>query len=271
MGSIDTVKSKLRGRLERHAPGADGATVHLGAYYGVNLRVAPRYALDSALKVDLDILGPWLTATKGGVPVQFIQIGAFDGCTNDPVHDLVQRFGWRGILVEPQPGPFERLRQTYAGSDNLELVNAAVSAQPGTMTLWRVGDPQPSDPEWVEQSASFDRDHLIRHTHWRQDLIDRIVGLPVQTVTLQELFARSPSPVDVLQIDAEGYDAQIVAMLDGIEHRPTIVRFEHRNLLPTQHAAAVAQLAGHGYRIAVNQDDTIAVLNEPGRGTTATY
>jgi FkbM family methyltransferase len=268
---MNTVKSKLRGRLERHAPSAAGTTLNLGAAYGINLRVAPRRALESALKVDLDILGPWLTAIKGNVPVQFLQIGAFDGITNDPMHDLVERFGWRGILVEPQPGPFERLRHTYAGYGNLELVNAAVSTQPGTMTLWRVADWQPSDPEWVEQSASFDRDHLIRHTHWRQDLIDRIVGLPVETVTLRDLFARSPAPVDVLQIDAEGYDARIVAMLDGIEHRPTIVRFEHRNLLPADHAEAVARLAGHGYRIGVNEDDTIAVLYEPGRGTTATY
>jgi len=269
MGTIETVKSKLRGRLERHAPGADGATLRLGASYGFNLRVAPPAALDSALKVDLDILGPWLSAIKGDV--QFIQIGAFDGLTNDPIHDLVERFGWRGILVEPQPGPFQRLCQTYAGHPGLELVNAAVSAQPGPMTLWSVADPQPSDPEWVEQSASFDRDHLVRHTHWRQDLIDRIVGVPVETVTLGELLARSSAPVDVLQIDAEGYDAKIVAMLDATEHRPTIVRFEHRNLLPTDHADAVARLAARGYRIGVNEDDTIAVLYDPGRGTTATF
>jgi len=244
-------------------------TLRVGSTYGVNLRMQPPAALDAALMVDLDILGPWLTAVKGNV--QFIQIGAFDGFTNDPIHDLVERFAWRGILVEPQPEPFERLCATYSGYDGLELVNAAVGEEAGRKTMWRVADPQPSDPEWIEQSTSFDRDHLIRHTHGRQDLIDRIVGVSTETVTLEELFARSAAPVDVLQIDAEGYDAHIVALLDKIAQRPTIVRFENRNLLPTEHADAVARLTRRGYRINVNEDDTVAVLYEPGRGTTATY
>jgi len=268
--SVTLVTSKLRNRLERHAPaGVGGGTLRLGASYGIKLRVQPPAALDASLKVDLDILGPWLSAIKESV--QFIQIGAFDGLTNDPIHDLVERFGWRGTLVEPQRGPFERLRQTYAGYDGLEFVNAAVAAPGASMTLWHVADARSTDPEWIEQSASFDRDHLVRHTHGRQDLIDRIIGAPVETVSLQELFARASAPVDVLQIDAEGHDARIVAMLDDVAQSPTIVRFEHRNLVAADHADAVARLADRGYRIGVNDDDTIAVLYRPGRGTTATH
>jgi hypothetical protein len=33
----------------------------------------------------------------------FIQVGAFDGITTDPLHKYITRYGWRGILMEPQP------------------------------------------------------------------------------------------------------------------------------------------------------------------------
>ncbi len=35
--------------------------------------------------------------------LHFIQIGANDGVTNDPIHDLVKSYHWKGVLVEPLP------------------------------------------------------------------------------------------------------------------------------------------------------------------------
>lgn len=246
---------------------SSGVSVPISRGGGLNTRVAPLAALRAPLQIDLDILGPWLSTTQD--EVTFIQIGAFDGLANDPLHDLVRRFRWRGILVEPQPEPFQRLRQTYAGQDGLEFINAAVADQAGSVTLWRVVDPRPDDPWWVGQSASFDRDHLVAHVAERPDLIERIQGVSVPAVTLPELFARASRPVDVLQVDAEGYDAHIVAMLDGVSHSPTIVRFEHRHLSAAEHADAVGRLAARGYRFAINADDTLAVRYRPGRGSTA--
>ena len=45
------------------------------------------------------VLGDFLLSTND---VFFIQIGAFDGIHDDPLFKLVRRFGWPGILVEPQ-------------------------------------------------------------------------------------------------------------------------------------------------------------------------
>lgn len=43
----------------------------------------------------------------------FIQIGAHDGIMDDPIHEWIERFGWRGIFVEPQSAPFNRLKTGY--------------------------------------------------------------------------------------------------------------------------------------------------------------
>jgi FkbM family methyltransferase len=245
-----------------------GLTLNGRGTRALNLRLAPATALRSPLQVDLEIIGAWLSATKP--QVGFVQIGAFDGRTNDPIYDLVLRHGWQGVLVEPQPEPFTRLRETYADVDGLVLVNAAVAEQRGSMTLWRVGNPQPDDPWWVAQAASFSREHLVGHISDRPDLHDRIIGQAVEAMTLSDVFERSPAPVDILQIDAEGYDAKIVAMLDQIDVPPTVVRFEHRNLSPADHASTIDRLAGRGYRFVTGEDDTLAVRHTAGRGSTAT-
>ena len=44
----------------------------------------------------------------------FLQVGAFDGRTDDPIYPLVEEFGIRGIVVEPQPEMLETLRASYA-------------------------------------------------------------------------------------------------------------------------------------------------------------
>ena len=38
-------------------------------------------------------------------------VGAFDGVENDPTSQFIRKRRCRAILVEPQPGPFERLRE----------------------------------------------------------------------------------------------------------------------------------------------------------------
>src|SRR5271165_1303468 len=43
----------------------------------------------------------------------FVQIGAYDGYDCDPIQKFIRRYGWNGILVEPQPDAFEKLRQNY--------------------------------------------------------------------------------------------------------------------------------------------------------------
>lgn len=50
-----------------------------------------------------------LCAAEGRRP-WFLQIGANDSATHDPLHELIRARGWRGALVEPNPAAFERLR-----------------------------------------------------------------------------------------------------------------------------------------------------------------
>ena len=43
----------------------------------------------------------------------FLQIGAFDGESRDPLFQAVRKYGLNGVLVEPQKPTFERLCENY--------------------------------------------------------------------------------------------------------------------------------------------------------------
>src|SRR5437016_6633062 len=43
----------------------------------------------------------------------FLQIGAFDGIVDDPIHPLVEQFGLRGLVVEPQDRKSTRLNSSH--------------------------------------------------------------------------------------------------------------------------------------------------------------
>jgi hypothetical protein len=70
----------------------------------------------------------------------FVQIGAYDGREHDPIQAFVRRCRWRGILVEPQPEAFERLRRNYAGSPGLIFENVAIADHEGSLPLFMIKD-----------------------------------------------------------------------------------------------------------------------------------
>jgi FkbM family methyltransferase len=84
----------------------------------------------------------------------FMQIGAHDGCSADPIHHLVQQYHWRGLLVEPQPKAFAKLKQTYEDESQLIFENALIGRENGFATLYTIRDEKSMIPFWLSQSAS---------------------------------------------------------------------------------------------------------------------
>lgn len=178
----------------------------------------------------------------------FVQIGAFDGQADEPMHSLIRKYGWRGILIEPQREAFERLQATYADQPQLSFQNVAIGPEDGNATLYTLRG-------GATQIASLDREHLIHHAKSRADIVPQ----EVPTRTLSSLLRELGNPrVDLLQIDAEGYDAHIIRSLDFTRVRPAIIRYEHSNLLPHDVEGCIELLAEHGYRIMLEDADTLA-------------
>lgn len=189
----------------------------------------------------------------------FLQVGAYDGISGDPIHWYVENCGWNGILVEPQRHGFDRLRENYGDRDGLEFVNAAVAETRERRTLFTLADPHAADlPEWAPQIASFSIENVLKHRHQISDLEGRIVERRVDCVTMEDLVRMAGGPIDLIQIDTEGFDYEILKMIDFESVRPGIVHFEHKHLGSEDRDAALSLLMRSGYRVLVEPTDVTA-------------
>jgi FkbM family methyltransferase len=210
----------------------------------------------SELSLDLDMV---LSHYRIEHPdVSYLQVGAFDGIAGDPIYHLIERHALRGILVEPQKDAFERLKANYARFPDFRFVNAAIANRDGASILYRI-KPEARGPEWLHQIASFDREVLMRHAQKVPGLESMIEMETVRSLTFSTLFKEiGIDRVDMLQIDAEGLDAEILKQFDVGLRKPAIVRFEHKHLRLADHEIAIGSLVDHGYKVTSFSTDTLA-------------
>lgn len=206
------------------------------------------------------VLGDYLLRRRSEQPFFFVQVGALDGITDDPLHDHVERLGWEGLVVEPQPRYFAALCETYRGHPGVRPVQAVIAHERGTATLYTVGDADAGDlPDWAAGLASLSRETLERHEVFLPGLARRIEETAVEAITFDDLLARAPrGTIDLVQIDVEGFDVEILSMIDLARLAPPLVRFEHRHLSRAEYRRAVALLRDAGYRIFPERWDTCA-------------
>ncbi len=179
----------------------------------------------------------------------FLQIGAFDGQVGDEIFELIKRFPVRGVLVEPQPSAYEKLKVLHGERENLLLVNGAIDRVAGKRPFYM------STKEDVE-FASFDRNHLLRHGLASQEIVSHEINcLTVDDVLRMANF----ETVDLLQVDAEGYDYEILKSIDFDRVCPKIVRFEYRHFSDSDLQECLKMLAARGYRFLTEKLDLIAV------------
>lgn len=195
----------------------------------------------------------------GNRELKFIQIGAFDGILEDPLRKYIDTHGWRGVLVEPQPGPAGRLRELYKGNDRVSVLEAAIAAEAGVRAFFAVDSPEA--PAWAGALASFDRSVILRHAGALPGVERMIKETTVNCITFDRILDETmPGDVDLLQIDAEGSDAAILALFPFDRVRPAIVHWEVCHLSLRERESCFDRLAPYGYRFAPSGSlDNLAV------------
>ncbi|MEM7217197.1 MAG: FkbM family methyltransferase [Pseudomonadota bacterium] len=194
----------------------------------------------------------------------FVQIGANDGQSHDPLSTFVRANRLRGLVVEPLPDAFERLRAFYAGCPGVKPVNVAIHAEQTRVTLHR---PRPELGARSSGIASLDPERYKLTSRRTGIGAADMVAIDVPAMTLADLFERERiDHLDALVIDTEGYDFEILRGLDLDRYRPSIVRFEHGVYsgvaARAQLREALLRFYDHGYSIAMERVDALAWLQE---------
>jgi FkbM family methyltransferase len=178
----------------------------------------------------------------------FMQVGAYDGLSTDPLRKYIARCGWRGVMLEPQPRPARNLRKLYESTPDLVVMEAAVDGARGRRSLYTVECDEL--PKWVGGMASFDRSHIERQEHLIPGLSSKIRELTIECVTFDDVLDKlPPGRLDLLQIDAEGADGYLLSLFPFDRARPAIVHWEIKNMSRAQQEATLEPLCDLGYRI----------------------
>src|SRR5215510_3473604 len=138
----------------------------------------------------------------------FVEVGA-----NDPEQWSqsfhLEKLGWRGIVVEPQPHLAELLRQRRKAKV-YEVACSAPENSGQRMTLYLAGGHSSFDPR------------LKVVTVRPQGTLD----VPLRTLDEILADAGAPSPIDLVAVDVEGHEIEVLRGFDFTRWRPRLVLVE---------------------------------------------
>jgi FkbM family methyltransferase len=144
------------------------------------------------------------------------------------------------------------------------LERVAISDRAETRWLYYIPQ-QEIDGRWLAPGfqgvASLSREHVAKNLNAVGVGPDCIEAVAVDCDTLDAVLARNRvTGLDVLCVDAEGYDYEVLRQLDFKKLRPRLILYEHYNLGRNLGEARML-LKQNGYRI-VNCGtlDSLAVL-----------
>ena len=196
-----------------------------------------------------------------GQEFTFIQVGAFDGITKDPLFKYIRKCGWRGVLIEPQPSSAAQLRKLYGDNHKIIVCEAALDSAHTKRTLFTVE----SDvvPIWARGMASFEKENITKNSHLVPGVETMIRELVVNCISFEDVMQMLPlSRLDLLQVDAEGADGYILSLFPFDFVKPAIVHWESKNLAKVQQETVLEMLRKHRYRFARSgEEDMLAVLD----------
>ncbi len=208
------------------------------------------------------------------VPPFVVQIGAMDGVRFDLLHPHLIEGGWRGVLAEPLPDMFERLRETYAEHPELTLANCAIADYDGTLTLERIKPEIVASglirEEALGMASAFKDDRfrkeIIASGHYPDAANDYVESVDVACLTLPHFLEQHGiTEIHVMMIDTEGADWMIARQLDLDRFRPSLVCLEYHHLSGDDMRDCCAKFLKHGYQFALCQEDNENLLFYLGR------
>ena len=156
-----------------------------------------------------------------------IQIGANDGHSFDELSFFLKKFKITSILVDPIPEFFDELKLNYSKYDNIKLENVAISEHDNNTFLYSVKKRYRDNyGGHAKAISSFNLNHLLKHGIKKQ----HIEKLNINSISIKNLLNKYKlKSIDLLYVDAEGYDGEIILSFlnEEIDCKAIIFEFIH--------------------------------------------
>ena len=156
-----------------------------------------------------------------------IQIGANDGLRFDELNQFIKNKKPKSILVEPIKVYCDELKKNYSSYKNVFIENSAISTDSNKTDgyLYKVSNKFLNNyDDHVLGINSFDKNHLSKHGVKSSHIIKEEVNI----ISIKFLLNKyNIKKLDLLFVDAEGYDGNIIIdFLDNSNLKPIII-FEY--------------------------------------------
>jgi FkbM family methyltransferase len=206
--------------------------------------------------------------------LNIVVVGANDGRVNDPIYEFAMGMSSETsmLLIEPNKFLLPHLEKSYSSHPSHQIANCAIG-QEGVLTLYAVKASwfdrfQPAYAKgWPQYRAatgitSANKEHvekaLIREGINPDDAIESL-NVPCQQLSPLLAELSWPTAIDVLQIDAEGYDDSVIHASNIQNTRPRLIYFENHNISEDRMDALVGYLSIQHYRTYKMGGDSLAV------------
>lgn len=169
----------------------------------------------------------------------FVEVGAYDGISGDPIYHKAVQYNWSGILIEPVTSSFRKLKENYAANPNVIFENIAIDQEAGIRAMYL----SERQSNLYLSAAALRRNVNHENNPFKEEL--------VRCMTLQSVLNKHKvQKIDLLQVDAEGNDLMIIKNFDFERYQPAVVNFE-ANILHEEAAVedTIDYLMSLGYKI----------------------
>lgn len=188
----------------------------------------------------------------------FIQVGANDGISFDFLYGFVTKRKSVGVVVEPIKEYYNELKENYSNYSEIVKINKAIHPTEKQITLYKISPNSLNKyPDWVKGIASFDKEHHKKLKIKSEDIIEEVVEADNLMTTIVNNYDKKT--VKYFQIDTEGFDYEVLKMVDFDIIRPYVIKYEYVNLKIEDQNNAMILLQSEGYYLFNEFGDTIGI------------
>ena len=162
--------------------------------------------------------------------INIVQVGANDGVNGDPIHEFICNYNdqIKLLAIEPQKESYNRLKENYSKYKNIFFCNKAIG-DGREKTFYTYNEKfiilrkktnifhaikSHKIEENVDGYSSFEKEPLARKIKKEKKNPDEyIIQKNIKTYSLESVYSEfngNFDNVDFLQIDAEGYDDEVI-------------------------------------------------------------
>ena len=193
-----------------------------------------------------------------------IQLGAYIGNSkNDPlfktISERLKDINGTLIAVEPIKKYYNQLLENYNGIPGVICENVAISDHSGTaeMVTLDIDPAEHKQPSWITQLSSLKESRMKEM--WEnyegkifkksnEFYLENMTKETVHCITLSELINKhNLKIIDLLQIDVEGYEAEILESIDFDSCSIRFINFESVLMKPKTKKRIYKVMSNNGY------------------------